>query len=543
MRKTITKLSCAIVALLSSSSVCAQITKPSDLYGKYEFTADIELTEDGKAYADLFSTQCEVVIEGDEYRDVSISGLAGATDVQTANLKNGNLEIMDYNGSSYYLWGSPVLYGIGEGESPFSGVASTIIYTVDPATKDITVADFAAITVNKQWSTDKVLAKFTNCKLTFKEAIVIELNDMSGEYHFTASGTKEGSTFPIECDVTLTAKDATYSDYSAVFNFGADYKTLDLAASFDGSQLVIPFKDAYLDEAQTLALCSYGKPSLLESDITFSLGGSGKAFSLTSGICFSRAVQDGDEVKYGYEQWYTAGAMVLPSTDTAEFAGSYHVKTDNFWNMITMGGKTDPYNYEYPQEFDVVIEYDEVDAEYRVMEFMGADIFSANWGATACEVDGNTLKLPAGKLLDRVYMSDDYLTMVFHVLYNGLGEPTGTIDLTVNEDGTCTMGDFFLFRETRTYDAEWNMSSEFARAAFYGTLSVTSGVNDVKATDAAPKVSVANGVIYVMGEPAPVKVYSTAGALVYSGVTSAVSGLNKGMYIVKVGAAAVKVVL
>lgn len=542
MRKTITKLSCAIVALLSSSSVCAQITKPSDLYGKYEFTADIELTEDGKAYADLFSAQCEVVILGDEMYDFSIAGLAGATDVQTANLRKGNLEIMSYNGSSYYLWGSPVLYGNAEGESPFSGALWNVIYIVDPETKNITVEDFTAITVNEKWSTDKVLARFTNCKLTFKEAIVLEVDDMSGEYHFTAAGTNADSTFPTECDITLTAKDDTYTEYAAVFKFGEDYKALELTASFDGSQLIIPFKDAYLNEAQTLALCNYWGSISLEDEITFSLGGSGKAFSLTSGISFCRAVQDGDEVKYSREQWFTSGAMVMPSTVTAEFAGSYHVTTAELWNMFTVSGAPDPYNYEYPQEFDVVIKYDEVDAEYCVMEFMGVDIFSANWGATVCEVDGNTLKLPVGKLLDRVYMSDDYSTMVYHVLYNGLGEPTGTIDLTVNEDGTCTMGDFFLFRETRTYDAEWNMSSEFARAAFYGTLSVTSGVDDVKATDAA-KVSVANGVIYVMGEPAPVKVYSTAGALVYSGVTSTVSGLNKGMYIVKVGAAAVKVVL
>ncbi|MDE7118085.1 MAG: T9SS type A sorting domain-containing protein [Bacteroidaceae bacterium] len=531
MRKTITKLSCAILALLSSSSVCAQITKPSDLYGKYEFTADIELTEDGKEYADLFKKQCEVIILGDAWRDYSIAGLAGATDVQTANLKNGNIEIMDYNGSSYYLWGSPVLYGNAEGESPWGGNEWTVIYTVDPATKNITVADFTAITVNKQWAADKVLAKFTNCKLTFKEAIVLEVNDMSGEYHFTASasGTKEGSTFPTECDITLTAKNDAYTEYAAIFNFGADYKALELDASFDGSQLTIPFKDAYLDEAQTLALCSFYGASVLEDEITFSLEESGRAFSLTSGLSISRAEKDGEEVKYAYEQWYMMGVMVKPMESTANFAGSYHVKPTNFYNLVG----TDPYNYDYPQEFDIVVAYDEVMDGYYLEEFMGPSIYTNNYGATDCTVEGNTLKIPAGLLLDRVDTTSDY---VYHVLYNGLGEPTGTIDLTVNEDGTCMMGDFFIFRMA------YGSASEPTCAAFYGDLSITSGVDDVKATD-APKVSVANGVIYVLGEPAPVKVYSTAGALVYSGVTSAVSGLNRGMYIVKVGATAVKVVL
>lgn len=540
MRKTITKLSCAIVALLFSSSVCAQITKPSDLYGKYEFTANIELTEDGKAYADLFKTQCEVTIESHEWRDLNIVGLAGATGSQGANLtKDGNIEIFDYNTDPQapYFWGNDVFYGNENGESQWGANLWTIIYMVDPATKNITVTDFTAITKNSSWQTDKVLARFTNCKLTFKEAAVIECADVSGEYHFKAQGTKDGSNFPEEADITLTATNETFSSYAMTINFGEGYKTLALTASFDGTRLDIPFKDAYLDEAQTLALCDFQNPKLLEGELNFTLGESGKTFSLVSGMAFSRSVKDGEEVKYANEQWYMAGVMGLPTTASANFAGSYHVKPANFWNMITMGGGTDPYNYEYPQEFDVVIAYDEFSEGYYIEEFMGPDIYASNYGATDCTVEGNTLKIPAGLLMDRVYTAEDYSVMVYHVLYNGLGEPTGTIDLTVNEDGTCTMGDFFLFRTI------WGSDAEPTRAAFYGDLSITSGVDDVKATVAAPKVSVANGVIYVMGEPAPVKVYSTAGALVYSGVTSTVSGLNKGMYIVKVGAAAVKVVL
>ncbi|MDE5550635.1 MAG: hypothetical protein K2I99_04700 [Bacteroidaceae bacterium] len=540
MRKTITKLSCAILALLSSSSLCAQITDPSELYGTYEFTADMEITADGQPYADRFSANCEVTIEKNEIYDMTIVGLAGATDVQTANLRNGNLDIKGPFGSTYYLWDNPCVYGDENGENLVGGAVYSIIYTVDPATKNITLPNFSAITVSDGWSgTDKVLAKFTNCKLTFKEAAVIEAEDVSGEYHFTAQGINDASTFPTEFDITLTAKDETNRTYSVVIDYGEGFKTLALEASFDGSRLIIPFKDAYLDEANTLALCEFYKPSQLESTIDFNIGASGTTFSLISGMSICRVEKDGENVKYGNEQWYVGGVMAKPSTASANFAGSYHVKPTNFYNLVG----TDPYNYEYPQEFDIVVAYDEVMDGYYLEEFMGPDIYTSNYGATDCTVEGNTLKIPAGLLMDRVYTSDDYSVMVYHVLYNGLGEPTGTIDLTVNEDGTCTMGDFFLFRDTRTYDANWNFTSEFSRAAFYGDLSITSGVNDVKATDATPKVSVANGVIYVMGEPAPVKVYSTAGALVYSGVTSAVSGLNRGMYIVKVGAAAVKVVL
>lgn len=547
MRKTIWNFGCAILALLSTSSVCAQITDPSELYGTYEFTADVEITADGQPYADRFASKCEVTIEQHNIYDINIVGLAGATDAQTANLKNGNIELMSPWGGSYYLWGEPIVYANENGESLFGPNPWNIIYTVDPVTKEITVTDFTAITVNNSWSTDKVLAKFTNCKLTFKEAAVITAEDVSGEYHFKGTGTKDGSTFPTEFDVTLTAKDETNRTYSVVFNFGEDYNTLDMNASFDGTKLTIPFKDVYIDADHTLAFCDFYKPGLLEGSIIFSLGESGTAFSLTSGICISRAVKEGDEVKYAYEQWYMDGVMAKPVADADNFGGTYHVKTNNFFNLITMGGGTDPYAYKYPEEFDIIVEKDEMTGGYYLTEFMGPEMYANNYGATDCTVEGNTLKIPAGLLLDRVHMSEDYLTMVFHVLYNGVGENSGTIDLTVNEDGTCTMGDFFIYRDTRTYDANWNSTSEYSRAAFYGDLTVTrvdaTGIADVKTAAAAPRISVAGGVIYVTGEPAPVKVYNTAGTLVFSGVTSAVTGLHKGMYIVKAGDASVKVVL
>ncbi len=713
MRKTIWNFGCAILALLSTSSVCAQITDPAELYGTYEFTADVEITEDGQPYADRFASKCEVTIEASEYRDLNIIGLAGGTDIQTANLKNGNLEIFDYNGNSYYLWGEPVLYGNENGESPWGGNQWTIIYTVDPATKNITVADFTAITVNKSWSADKVLAKFTNCKLTFKEAAVIKADDVSGDYRFKGNGTMDGSTFPTEFDVTLTAKDESNRTYDAIFNFGEGFKTLELAASFDGTRLNILFENAYLNDSQTLALCDFQRPGMLTGNITFTIGASGTAFSLTSGMSISRAIKEGEEVKYAYEQYYMGGGMSKPTADADNFAGTYHVKAGTFYNLVTMGGEADPYGYNYPEEFDITIEKDETDGQYYVTEFISPDVYSLNYGGIGCTVEGNTLKIPVGKFIDRIYMSDDYMTMVYHVLYNGQGENTGTVDLTVNEDGTCTLGNFFLFRQTMTFDANWNSESKYTEAAYYGDLAVTqdkpevvtydfdgtfhvksdyiynvitsggntdpynydypsefditiekdemdgqyyvtefispdvyslnyggigctvegntlkipvgkfidriymsddymtmvyhvlyngqgentgtvdltvnedgtctlgnfflfrqtmtfdanwnsesvytraayyseltvtkgegsgTGIGDAE-TIAAPQVYTAGGTIYVSGEPASVKVYNTAGALVFSGVASTVTGLNKGMYIVKTATASVKVVL
>ena len=117
-----------------------------------------------------------------------ICGLAGSTveEGQTANYSNGNIRVMSPNGSSYYYWGAPVLLGSAEGISPFGGSAWELNYTVDVNTKEIILNDFTAITVDGAWNTDKVLAKFTNCKLTFKEGETVEINDLSGDYRFEA---------------------------------------------------------------------------------------------------------------------------------------------------------------------------------------------------------------------------------------------------------------------------------------------------------------------------------------------------------------------
>ncbi|MCD8317904.1 MAG: T9SS type A sorting domain-containing protein, partial [Paraprevotella sp.] len=83
-------------------------------------------------------------------------------------------------------------------------------------------------------------------------------------------------------------------------------------------------------------------------------------------------------------------------------------------------------------------------------------------------------------------------------------------------------------------------------AAFYGSLTVTkkgSGVASAQ-TASAFSVRVQDGTIYVNGgAEVPLAVYNTAGQEIFHGVASQVSGLSKGLYIVKSGTATVKVLL
>lgn len=542
MKKTIWKLSCALLALFSTSAVCAQITKPSDLFGTYEFTADLELTEAGQPYADRFSTKCDVTIEKHWNRDMIITGIAGASFGQGGNLVNGNIDVFDFNGyGESYLWGEPLVYANENGESPYRGVQWDLFYTVDPATKNITIPDFTAITVDATWQVGTILAKFTNCKLTFKKGTAVEREDMSGNYHFVGEGTMEGSSIPTEFDITLTAKDETHQSYQAALNFGEGFKTVTLDATYDGTELAIGFKDTYLDEAQTLLFADFNTLGS-EGSIKFNQQGTNKVFSLSNGICIKNT-------EGALQQYYMNGEMSETSTVNVDFTGTYHVKSDYLFNIIAMGGE-DPFNYEYPTEFDITVKQNEADGRYYISEFLSLDITQTNWTGTFCTVEGNKLQIPTGLAIDRLGGSEDGLTQYYHALFNAEGKNEGSVDLTLNEDGTCSMTDFFLMRKTIVYNSEtWQEESvEYANAAFYSELSVTrkglsDAINETKAGADAPRISVSGGIIRVAGEPTAVRVYNTAGALVFSGVTSAVSGLNKGVYIVKAGAASVKVAL
>ena len=475
MKNFTSKMSAMIVAVLAffaTGSAQAQVAAPQDLFGTYEFTCTMEITTDGNEYADLFSDKCEVVISSGSPYDLMICGIAGSTveEGQTANYSNGNITVMNANGSSYYYWGTPVVLGSADGASPFDGTGWSLNYTVDVNTKEITLNDFTAITVDGAWNTDKVLAKFTNCKLTFKEAETVEIHDLSGEYRFEAKtggyNVNAESNFPTGFDMTLTALDETFQSYTAVINYGEGYVPVTLPATFDGFVLSIEAKDAYLTEDHFYAFSDYYDPSSLDAVIEFQYV-SEKALSLNNSVCISKATEVEGETVYVFEQYYFYGTAKKEGVaDDVNFAGTYHVKATNPWFFVE--------DYEYPTEFDFVIE--EKEDGYYVTTFMNGNLYDNTWGASLCTVDGNTLKLPIGQSMKVacVYNNADYTEMVYDVLFDGFGTDEGTVDLTLNEDGTWSMTDFSFFRLNVVYDANWNATSTLTEimSAFYGGLEV-----------------------------------------------------------------------
>lgn len=451
------------LALFVVAPASAQVDDATDLYGTYEFTATLEVTEEGQQYKDLFSDKCEVKITSHSVYSFAISGIGGSkADVQYANFLNGNtIRVMQPNGPSYYLWGAPVIFGSGSGEGPNT---TKFEYSVDPNTKNITLPDFTAITLDETWSsTTAVLARFSNCKLTFKEAEVIEVADMSGEYKYSGTAGMAESPVPVDFKMTLTATDASYTLYDAAFDFGEDYVPFTLSATFNGDEMVMSFKDVYLNEAKTLALASGNDPTLLEGSLRFKML---TETSLRLSNYLAVSALDAETNTWALEQYTTYGVAAQPTADADNFAGTYHVKAGE---LLSMFETEDPYAVKYPAEFDFVIEKNQANGMYYVRQFLHGDIYNNTQGRKACTVEGNTLTIPVGDDVydSMVYMSDDYSVMLYDVLYGPMGDLTSpAVTLTLNEDGTCTMSDFFIARKDL-------MSAESGSAVvYYGTLTV-----------------------------------------------------------------------
>ncbi|MBR2359354.1 MAG: T9SS type A sorting domain-containing protein, partial [Bacteroidaceae bacterium] len=195
--------------------------------------------------------------------------------------------------------------------------------------------------------------------------------------------------------------------------------------------------------------------------------------------------------------------------------------------------------YTYPTEFEMEVSYNADYDMYLVTKFLGNDVVSLNNGGirlTPSTEDPNKAEIATtAAYVKTIVGGESYLTL------KDMNLNTSPITLTHNGDGTVTISDFCV--SYMTYDANW--IPQHAAAALYSGVSATSGYATVgiEDTEVAPALKAwsANGTIYVAGEAQTVEVYDMSGRTVFSGVASQVSGLNKGLYLVKVKNAVAKV--
>lgn len=469
--------------MLFATTATAQVSTIADLFGKYRFTATMELFDN--SYADQLSDDCDVVIEEDVNYIAKIVGFAGSQNQQNINAISTEKEMLKVtNPNTPQLWNGLYLanengdypYGVWDSAAGEWTVESygPVYYTYDPSTKLITVPDFTVVTCDHVNSAATVVAKFTDVKMTLVEATLVEVADISGEWAFKAgSGTWDTmaeSVIPTEFALSLAKSGDNNKSYNATMTING-YSPFTFVATFDGNSLVLPYDNLYLDEENGIRFAPmYG--SATSGNIEFKSTSEDK-FSLYSGFSFasdtigkaSDEITDSLYVNAKYHQWYTAGVLSRPSeTPAFSWEGTFNVKVSDASQDVIIADATS--GVEWPAEFQMVVQYWEVIDAYYVTNLFGLDLYNLNGGGLPLVPgeDGKsaTITLNGGNYGVALLKSNGDGTYL--ALTNQNGVNTAPVTLTLNEDGTVTIEPVFV----QNYD--FSTSSFTTPVVFYQNM-------------------------------------------------------------------------
>lgn len=456
----------ALMLTLFVTPAKANVTSMADLFGKYKFTATLEVIDE--SYAELFKSECDVTIskeEGSIY-DAAIMGLGGATSsqyVSRIDTQAKTFTVVNPNSSNGLWAGSPVYVSNAEGNNPYETTIQRdfeFVYTYNEETKEITLPDFTVVTVSDWESVDAtIVAKFSNVKFTLTEAENVEIADITGVWNFTSSYYDEESTFPNEFTVALEKSSNDNKNYNVTFNIEG-YDAAETTATFNGVTLYIAFDSLFLDKEENIFFSNYAG-STTKGEYSFSYN-SETSMTLTSGMSFIKLTtgkdeEGNDKVQAEQLQWFGMGLLKLPG-DAPEFdwAGRYTVKGQRI--EATTG-----YDDVCPEEWDFLVEYSDKWDMYLVTEFMGNDVVDLNYGGITFSIaeDGMSATIAAGTFIAMYSESP----MVFLSLYNKDGKTEPAINVTRAEDGTITMEPIFI--QAINYD-----NGSTTPVAFYQNLTL-----------------------------------------------------------------------
>ena len=432
------------VMILCSASARAQVASMADLFGKYKFTADVEVTEAGKASEANIVKEGEVVITKDAANiyDAQITGFAvnngtEAMKVNAINTDNCKFQVKNPSGNNYGAMGG-LYYSDINGTYPFGDTQiESLVFVYDPETKAMTCNDFSLVgNCDYNASTCEIIAKFTNVKLTLIEAEAINIPDISGNWKVTGQGeygTMQGSVLPVEYTMTLE-QNGNAKAYKATISIeGIAPFTLD--ATFDGNTLVIPFDNVLIDEANAYYLADMNGNLTGKFSFTYS---SEKAMPVGSALVI--VAKEGETNKY--VQWWMNGSA-KKQADAPEFswAGKFKMTVGS---LLDFSGGADS----FPTESDFEITYYEAIDAYYLTSIIGCNVGNVNNGGlklTISDEDPTVAEISLTGTYGAAYLksSDDYSVWYKMVDANGGQTP---LTLKRNDDGTFTLSNFFIVK-------------------------------------------------------------------------------------------------
>ena len=445
----------------------AQVESMTDLFGKYKLTATIETTEAGKAHAELWKSECEVIItKGANGAPATVKGLFGASQEQT-------ISSIDVDKNEFYAINPNPSYGLFS-QNPYIGVTDmtledlqmyTMEYHYNPETKEITIPNFSICEFS--WETGSmtgtVLAEVSNVKMELLEAEEIIIPEIAGEWSFkpySLGYVRNDTTFVYEFKMNLTAKDDTKKLYDATFNFEG-FDEFSLEATFNGNDLIIPFDSVYLDAENKIRLgikaTKLEQTHVKKGQLSFSYSKStlmwqGDYIVVRKDSVISEEI-NGTVVERDTAmtlQQITYGWIERKDPNAFDWSGNYtvNVKDIECFNDTVKAPET--------FEMEVVASA----GGYTVTKFAGySSEYYPSIELTPGE-DGKSATLDLAGYSGFVLLNyfgevkvGEETYYEYHILTDGNGKST-SLNLTLNEDGTINIDDFMVTHMLYSYSAD-----------------------------------------------------------------------------------------
>ena len=220
--------------------------------------------------------------------------------------------------------------------------------------------------------------------------------------------------------------------------------------------------------------------------------------------------------------------------EPTQWAGHYKVASSHVESNPTR---------EYMDGFEMTIT--EKNGIYYITSMFGEDLMTCNDGGFKLHDNGDgtaTIDVSYYNILK--YTDDDSPLYAIYVFDEAVDDWVDSWTLRMNEDGTISVGDFYVAAFAWVEDEEvWkNGQLEALYYRMTATIDNASGMSYVVVAEELPNIHVENGTIK-LDEVAHVAVYKDNGMMVFSGKTNSVDNLPKGLYIVRIGTQSKKILI
>lgn len=214
------------------------------------------------------------------------------------------------------------------------------------------------------------------------------------------------------------------------------------------------------------------------------------------------------------------------------WSGHYWVSSNHVENNPTK---------EYQDNFEMTIE--EKGGTYYITSMFGDDLTQYHDGGFKLHDNGNgiaTIDVSCYNILR--YTDNNSPLYTLYVFDEATDDWADTWTLKMNEDGSITLGDFYVAAFS------WDENEEMWRngqleALYYRLTATVEDITGISNTVVeTPSVHIANGTI-TLDDIVDITVYSDNGMIVFSGKTNSVENLSKGLYIVRIGNQSKKILI